>query len=193
MGKYTKIPKSTFQEIQMDAGVLLNKFNVETPNLQDADIICATTGGINIACTPTYSDMGEDVDNCPLNMKELKHLDSWEVKVSTTSLGTSAELIKLGLGVADITPGEAGTSADKIVPRMSLDQKDFSDIWWVGDKANGGYVAAHIFNALSTSGISLQSTKNGKGQTEIELTGHVSLDAQDVVPVEFYSFDPATE
>ena len=42
-------------------------------------------------------------------------------------------------------------------------------------------------NALSSSGFSLQTTKNGKGQMSVELTGHVSLKAQSVVPMEFYS------
>ena len=64
MGIFTKIPQDTFSELQLDAGVLLNKFDpakVAAP--ADEDIICATTGGINISCVPTYSDMGEDVDH----------------------------------------------------------------------------------------------------------------------------------
>jgi uncharacterized protein YjdB len=46
-------------------------------------------------------------------------------------------------------------------------------------------------NALSTGGFSLQTSKNGKGQISIEITGHVSINAQDVVPMEFYSIDPS--
>ena len=42
-------------------------------------------------------------------------------------------------------------------------------------------------HVLSSGGFSLQTTKNGKGQLTIELMGHVSLQAQDVVPMEFYS------
>ena len=103
MGKFTVIPQSTFEEMQLDAGVVLNKFNPETPTAPaDEDIICPTTGGINISCVPTYSDLGEDVDNCPTNTKELKHLDDWECKMSFTSLGTSPASIKLALGAADI-------------------------------------------------------------------------------------------
>lgn len=63
MGKFTKIPQDTFAELQMDAGVLLKNFDPENPvEPSDADIICATTGGINPSCVPTYSDLGEDVD-----------------------------------------------------------------------------------------------------------------------------------
>lgn len=187
MGKFTVIPQDTFSGLQLDAGVLLKKFTPATPAAPaDEDIICATTGGINATCVPTYSDLGEDVDNCPVNMKELKHLDSWECKLSFTSLGMSANAIKLALGAADIGDTSA-SKKDTITPRRDLKQTDFTDLWWVGDRADGGCVAIQIKNALSTGGFSLQTTKNGKGQLSVELTGHVSIDAQDTMPMVFYS------
>lgn len=189
MGKFTVIPSDTFEGMQLDAGVLLKKFNpsaVAAP--ADEDIICATTGGINVSCIPTYSDLGEDVDNCPVNMKELKHLDGWDSKMSFTSLGTSKENIRMALGAADIA---ADTGA--ITPRRDLKQTDFSDVWWVGDRADGGCVAVQLKNALSTAGFTIQTTKSGKGQVSVELTGHVSITDQDTMPMVFYSIDPATE
>ena len=186
MGRFTVIPQNTFNALQMDAGVLLKRFDPANPAAPaDEDIICATTGGVNPSCVPTFSDLGEDVDNCPTNTKELKHLDFWECKLATTSLGTSPELIRLALGCADIN---SETSA--IVPRANLAQTDYSDIWWVGDRADGGLVAIQLKNALSTSGFSLQTTKNGKGTIALEITGHVSINAQSVVPMVFYSMDP---
>lgn len=186
MGKFTKIPENTFTGLQLDAGVLLKRFDPTNPvEPADKDIICATTGGVNASCVPTFSDLGEDIDNVPLNMKELKHLDSWECKISTTSLGASPELIKMSLGCADIDP----INPSKIVPRKDLEQTDFSDLWWVGDKADGGMVAVRLINALSTGGFTIQTTKNGKGQISIEFTGHVSINAQSVMPMEFYSAD----
>lgn len=186
MGRFTKIPQSTFEELQLDAGVLLNTFDPSNPvEPADSAIICATTGGINATCVPTFSDLGEDVDNCPTNTKELKHLDSWECKMAFTSLGTSTENIRLALGAADIN-----ATSGKITPRRDLAQTDFSDIWWVGDRADGGLVAIKLINALSTAGFSLQTTKSGKGQISVELTGHVSINAQDTMPMEFYSLDP---
>lgn len=183
-GKFTKIPQNTFDALQMDAGVLLKRFDPSNPvPPADADIICATTGGINPVCEPTYSDFGEDVDNVPNNMMEFKHLDGWNCSISTTGLGTSPELIKLALGAADLD-GET-----KIVPRQNVLLTDYSDLWWVGDKANGGFVAIRLMNALSTAGFSLQTTKNAKGTVALTITGHVSINAQSVVPMEFYSAD----
>lgn len=186
MGKFTKIPQNTFAELQLDAGVLLNAFDPSTgEEPEDSAIVCATTGGITVSCVPTYSDMGEDVDNCPANMKELMKLDSWACTLSFTALGNSPEVIRLALGAASADE----SNPSKILPRKDLEQSDFSDLWWVGDKADGGFVAVRVINALSTGGFSLTTAKNGKGQIAVTLTGHVSLGAQDVVPMEFYSVD----
>lgn len=185
MGMFTKISQDAFDQLQIEAGMLLKTFNPATPAAPaDADIITATTGGITVACTPTYSDWGEDVDNVPNNMKELKHLDGWDCKFTTTALGTDEDLIKLALGAADI---EASTH--KITPRRNLEQTDFADLWWVGDRADGGLVAVKLMNALSTGGFSLQTNKNGKGNISIELTGHVSISSQDTMPMEFYTIE----
>ena len=186
MGAYTRIPQSTFEGLQLDAGVLLWNFDPASPSIDDEDIICATTGGIQISCEPTYSDLFEDVDNAPNNTKEGKHLDGWDCKMTFSSLGTDAAGIELALGAADID----GTT--KIVPRRNVKQSDFRDLWWVGDKANEGFVAVKLKNGLSTGGFSLQTTKNGKGVTSVEITGHASIESQDEVPMEFYSIDEAS-
>lgn len=185
MGMFTAIPENTFENLQLDAGMVLLKFTPESPAAPaDEDIVCATTGGITVTCTPTYEDMGADVDNCPNNMKELKKLSGWDCSIGFTSLGTSPESIKLALGAADV-------SGNKVTIRKDLKQTDFKDaIWWVGDRADGGCVAVCLKNALGTGGFSLQTTKNGKGQASFVLTGHVSIEAQDTMPMEFYSIDP---
>ena len=177
------IPQSTFEDMQVDAGILLNSFDPTAPEIVDANIITATTGGITVTCEPEYSDFFEDVDNAPNNTKEGKHLDGWNCSIETTALNTSAEAIKLALGAADIN----GTTT--IIPRVELAQTDFADLWWVGDKAGGGLVAVQLLNALSTGGFSLKTSKNGKSELDLTLTGHLSIQEQDVVPMKFYSLD----
>lgn len=191
MGKFTVISQDVFNELQLDAGVLLTQFDPANPRApRDEEIITATTGGITVALEANYSDFGADVDNCPNNMKELKHLDSYNASMTFTALGTSAEVIKLSVGAADIT--ETSTY-DKVKPRADLEQTDFQHVWWVGDKADGGAVAVELLNALSTGGFSLKTTKSGKGQLSVTLTGHVSINAQKIVPMNFYSIEPESE
>lgn len=189
MGTFTVIPESTFEDMQLDAGVLLSQFDPANPSVADADIITATTGGINAVCKPSFSDLAEDVDNVPNGMMEFQHLDGWDCSISTTALGTSPAMIRRSLGCADID----GTDTTKIIPRADLKQSDFGHIWWVGDKADGGYVAIQLKNALSTEGFSLQTTKNGKGQTSLTLRGHISIRAQKEVPMVFYSVAGETD
>lgn len=180
MGMFTKISSTAFEELQFDAGMVLNAFDPENPKAPtDAEIVTATTGGINVDVKPSYVDLGEDVDNCPNNMMELKRHDGWDVKMSFTALNITPEAIRFALGAADVDEG-------KVTPRATLALTDFKDIWWVGDRTDGGFAAVKIMNALSESGLSIKTTKKGKGQLDVELIGHVSIEAQDVVPAEFY-------
>lgn len=189
MGKFTAIPEDTFRTLQLDSGILLYYFDVENATYDKKDMICATTGGINATCVPEYSDFAEDVDNAPNNLMEFKHLDGWNCGMGFTSIDTSPRLIRISLGAADIDTD----NPSKIVPRKALKQSDFIDIWWVGDRSDGGMVAIQLKNALSTDGFSLQTGKNAKGQVAVALTGHVSIQNQDEVPMAFYSADPPSD
>ena len=183
--KYTKIPETTFKNLQLNAGVLLSAFNPESATVANESIIGATTGGVNFTATPTYSDKGEDIDNCPKNMKELKNLDYWDINMSGTYVTVDANNVKSLVGAADV-------SGNKITPRNDLKLTDFTDVWWVGDysdqngETNGGFVAIHMMNTLSTGGFAIQSSDNGKGNFAFTYTAHYSMSAQDTVPFEVY-------
>lgn len=185
--KFTQIPADTFQRIQLNAGVLLSDFDPKTGELQNENIIGATTGGVSFAATPEFSDYGEDIDNCPKNMKELKKLDSWEVKISGNFVTADSKSAKRLIGAADEANG-------KVTPRNDVKLSDFEDIWWVGDYGEGddNFLAIKMINALSTGGFQIQSTDNGKGQLSFEFTGHYSMSNQDQVPFEVYVKDSET-
>lgn len=186
--KFTKIPSDAFQKLQINAGILTTDFTPATGTIGEAGQIGATTGGVNFTATPTYSDFGEDIDNCPKNMKELKRLDSWEAKITGTFVNADTAIAKLLCGAADI--GAADTT--KVTPRNDLKDADFDDIWLVGDysdkngETNGGFIAIKLINALSTGGFQLQTSDKAKGQFAFEFTGHYSMSAQDTVPFEIY-------
>ena len=179
--KFTKIPQNTFEELQINAGILVKDFDVATGTFQDSDMISATTGGITVSVKNSYSDMGEDIDNCPKNTMELKRIDSTDVSISTTALNINETLLIKMLGAADkdVTTGA-------IKPRKELRTTDFSTVWWIGDLSDGGYIAVKISNALSTEGFEIKTTDKGKGNVALTLTGHTSIQAQDVIPAEFY-------
>lgn len=181
--KFTKISAEAFKSMQINAGLVLNTFDTEGQTaVADADIICATTGGIAATCTPNITDLGEDVDNCQKNTVELMEIEDYDCTLAFTALNATTDVIKLALGAADV-------SDKKVTPRMTLDPTastgDFKDIWWVGDTIDGGYVAVRLMNALSTGGLTLKTTDKGKGNISVTLTGCPRL-GSDVVPMEWY-------
>lgn len=194
MAKYTKIAADTFKKLQLNAGILCTTFAPATAEVDDANILAATSGGVNFTATPSFTDFGEDIDNCPKNSMELKRLDSWEVKLSGTAVSVDTKTAKSFIGLADI-------ASTKVTPRNDLKTDDFADLWWVGDysdvnvdgasSAKAGFIAIHMMHALSTGGFQLQTADKEKGTFSFEYTAHYSMAAQDTVPFEVY-VSPAT-
>lgn len=186
--KFTKIPSDAFQKLQINAGILTTDFTPSTGEVGAAGQIGATTGGVNFTATSTFTDFGEDIDNCPKNMKEFKRQDMVEAKMSGTFINADTKTAKLLCGAADIDASDT----TKVVPRTDLKDSDFTDIWLVGDYSdkngakNGGFIAIHMLNALSTGGFQLKTADKAKGQFAFEFTAHYSLAEQDKVPYEIY-------
>lgn len=192
MAKFTQIPTNTFKKLQLNAGILTTEFDPATGELSASNIIGATSGGVSFEATPSFSDFGEDIDNCPKNTKELTRLDSWEAKMSGSFVTMDTTAAVSVIGTAAVASGDQ----TKVVPRNSVDANDFKDIWWVGDYSDvnddgssagkAGFIAVKLINALSTGGFKIQSGDKAKGTFEFEYTGHYSIENTDVVPFELY-------
>lgn len=192
MAKFTQIPTNTFKKLQLGAGILTTDFDPATGELTASNIIGATSGGVSFEATPSFSDFGEDIDNCPKNTKELKRLDSWEAKMSGSFVTMDTTAAVSVIGTAAVASGDQ----TKVVPRNSVHAEDFKDIWWVGDYSDvnedgssagkAGFIAVKLINALSTGGFKIQSGDKAKGTFEFEYTGHYSIANTDVVPFELY-------
>lgn len=190
--KYTKIPTDTFKKLQMNAGVLLRNFDPKNAEVNDKDLVGATTGGVSFTATAEYTDFGEDIDNCPNNMKELKRKGYTTATCSGNFVTVDPRAAADMVGGAEID----GDDPTHIIPHNDLAAGDFKDLWIVGDysdvNADGqndgkaGFIAIHMMNTLSTGGFQLQTTKNGKGQFAFEFTAHYSMSEQDKVPFELY-------
>jgi hypothetical protein len=192
MAKFTQIPTDTFKKLQLGAGILTTEFNPATGELTASNIVGATSGGVSFEATPSFTDFGEDIDNCPKNTKELKKLDSWEAKMSGSFVTMDTNIATSVIGTAAV----ASDDPTKVVPRNSVETKDFKNIWWVGDYSDinedgssagkAGFIAIKLINALSTGGFKIQSGDKAKGTFEFEYTGHYSSENIDTVPFELY-------
>lgn len=184
--KFTQVASDAFQKLQLNAGIILTDFSPATATVDKSKILAATSGGVSFATNPEYIDFGEDIDNVPPNTKQLKRLQSVNPVMSGTLKTADTNTAKMLMAAADVANG-------KVTPRSMLVDDDFvDDIWWVGDYSdkngatNGGYLAIHMMNVLSTGGFKLKSNDDGKGDFEFELTAHYDLEDIDIVPYEVY-------
>lgn len=183
--KFTRIPTDTFKKLQLNAGIFARNFNVETGEVEEENLLGATSGGANFSAVPTFRDDGEDIDNCPKNMMELKRLERWGITIGGTLITVDTAAAKDLVAACDV-------AGNKVTPRNDLKLADFKDIWWIGDYSDengnetGGFIAIRLMNALSTGGFTMQSGDRAKGQFNFTYTAHYSMDAQDTVPFEIY-------
>ena len=181
MGVFTKIPLDTWDGIQLDAGVILTNFDPANPACDYSNILCATSGGVNVSCVPETIDFSEDVDNVPADILEFKKIKKWTCSMTFTSLGMSLDVIKWTLGAWQPTSANGG-----IMPRKALKPSDAKELWWAGDIGDNRWIAIKIRNALSTGGLSLQTGKDAKGQVSVTVTGHIKQSEQELMPMEIY-------
>lgn len=180
---YSKITKAQFNEMQFNAGVLVRSFDMDSPAITDEDIVCATTGGFSIAIEPSYEDTGSGVYMMPPETAEMLIVTGYSVEAEFTAISVKGNTIKWMLGAAD------GTST--ITPRNEIHDEDFADLWWIGDRVDGGLVCVKLINALSDEGVELQTTPKGFGEISVHLSAHTSFETDDIdtIPVEIYSVE----
>ena len=197
--KYTQVAADAFQNLQLNAGMILTEFDPANPGTASAvkaDALVATSGGATFKSNPTYIDFGDGIDNVPANTKQLKRIDHYEPRISGTGKTANEEALSAFLGAFTKT---TANGLDKYVPNPGLSVSDFADIWWVGDysdlngSTNGGFIAIRLIDALNTGGFQLKSNDNGKGDLAFDFLGHYDIDNIDVIPFEVYAKAGAAE
>ena len=184
----TRITADAAEKMQMNAGLLLNRFDVAHPvEPAEADIICDTTGDITINCKADTQDFFEDVNNAPNNTKEGKRITGWTCTIAFECLSFTADALKMALGAAEVL------SDGGIAPKTQYASADFKTFYWIGDMIDDTkLLVIKIDNAVSTEGVSMTTTKNGKGGLNVTLTGHISTADLKKLPMTFYVLTKST-
>lgn len=181
MWSASKIAANVANKIQVEAGTLLKTFDISDPaEPEDADIICATTGDFTITTAPETEDFFEDVNNAPNGTMEGKRITGWTCSLAVSCLDVTTDTLSLALGAADVT----GT---KVSPRRQYETTDFKSLYWIGDMVDEDkLLVVEMLRSVSTGGLVLTTTKNGKGNIALTIEAHSSLAAPDVVPMNYY-------
>ena len=182
MWKATRISADAAEKMQVNAGLLLNNFDVTNPvEPEDADIVCETTGDFSISCTPEVADFFEDVNNAPTNTKEGKRITGWSCSLGVTALSITTETLALALGASEAIDNGG------LRPRTQYTAEDFKSLYWIGDMIDEDkLLVVAMDDTVSTGGLSFTSTNNGKGGLALTLTPHATIENIEKVPMAFY-------
>lgn len=172
--RFVKLSPDTWQTIQFGAGALLvDTDDVELSDYeklttaQDANILGATTGGVNIRVTPNFieSSLGGRNNICELFM------------IRNYSINITGKLVTMNQDVLQLLVG-----SEKIVKTSDASFPRPVNIWWVGNYGNDtdeeaqGLLAIHMRNVLSKGGFSLQTTHSAKGEFDFSFEAMYTID-----------------
>ncbi len=195
---FKKIKPTTFEELTMNVFMLLSEFDPSTfsflTGINGAKILASTTGGVTFADETEYTDLGEDIDNCPKNCMELKYKEDGNVHISGNLVTLTPAIAAMLVGSATTTNVTGtGISGKKIVPNASISETDFTEeLWGITDYGNGGILAIKMKRVLNTSGFSISTTDKAKGQIAFDFTCHKTIDDETDAPYELYILEPST-
>lgn len=198
----TGLRASTFENLQLNAGMFLANFNYSTATdaatlgallkterekTSGSALIGATRGGGTFVCTPNTRSI--EADGKREEWKGSSVNDGWTIKLTTTLLEINADNLKRSFGTADVTDTE---NKHTIKIRTGIKDADYiTSLVWVGDTSKG-YVLIAIKNALNTAGATLTWTDKGEGTIPVEFTAHQDgLETDGYAPCEVIFFDPA--
>ena len=182
MWRATKLSSDAAEKMQINAGLLLNNFDITNPvEPTDEDIVCETTGDFSSTCVPETEDFFADVNNAPVNTKEGKQITGWTCELTVTALSVTPETLKMSLGASEEIENGG------IRPRTIYRLDDFKPLYWIGDMIdeNKLFVVA-MDDTVSTGGVSFTSTNRGKGGLSLTITPHATAADTEKVPMAFY-------
>ena len=201
-GLTTPLRAETFQNLQLNAGIFIK--NLAYDSIADADALktairTAITAGTNIlgatrgggTFVATREVRTPEVDGMRYGFVGSDFVDSADAYLSTTLVEVTPETVKSTLGNATVT-----TSGKKTTIQMhtAIEDSDYIEsLTWVGDLADGRYVAITLFNALNTADFTLTFTDKGEGTLAAEFHARqAEVDDYDNAPFEIVFFDKAT-
>ena len=194
----TGLRPETFENLQLNAGVFLKGFDLDTPADNDAletailealeagtGVLGATRGGGSFRAVPTMRSIEADGKRAEFVGSQM--IDTWDIRLTGTLLEITPENMKDALVCADMT-----TTGNKTTVKIRRDIKTedyIPSLCWVGDTARG-FVAIELTNALNTAGANFTFTDKGEGTLPFEFVAHqADLKGGEYLPVRVIFFD----
>lgn len=199
-GLTTALRADTFENLQLNAGVVLKNFTYDSVTdstalkaairtaITEGNILGATRGGGEFHVTRETRD--PDIDGKRYAYKGGSFVDSADAYLSTTLVEVTPDNIKALLGTGDATTSGKKTT---IKMRTAIGTDDYlTNLCWAGDLSDGRIVLIVLKNAFNTADFTLSYEDKNEGTLAAEFHAHqASFDDYDYAPFEVVFFDNA--
>lgn len=192
MGMTTGLDSASFQNLQLNAGVFLKKFDYSSITTVEAlktaiaeamenaeNRLGATRGGGSFQAVPQTRNI--EADGKRYDFIGSTVYDYWDIHMTGTLLETTPGNVRDVLSSADaVTEGKV----TKLTLRTHPEEKDYMDLVWIGDTSKG-LMLIGLQNALNTAGMNFTFTDKGEGTLPFDFRAHQEkVNDYDTAPVD---------
>lgn len=192
MGMTTGLDSASFQNLQLNAGVFLKKFDYSSITTVEAlktaiaeamenaeNRLGATRGGGSFQAVPQTRNI--EADGKRYDFIGSTVYDYWDIHMTGTLLETTPGNVRDVLSSADaVTEGKV----TKLTLRTQPEEKDYMDLVWIGDTSKG-LMLIGLQNALNTAGMNFTFTDKGEGTLPFDFRAHQEkVNDYDTAPVD---------
>lgn len=192
MGMTTGLDSASFQNLQLNAGVFLKKFDYSSITTVEAlktaiaeamenaeNRLGATRGGGSFQAVPQTRNI--EADGKRYEFIGSTVYDYWDIHMTGTLLETTPGNVRDVLSSADaVTEGKV----TKLTLRTQPEEKDYMDLVWIGDTSKG-LMLIGLKNALNTAGMNFTFTDKGEGTLPFDFRAHQEkVNDYDTAPVD---------
>lgn len=200
-GMTTALRADTFDNLQLNAGIVLKDFDyslITSATALKTAIGTAITAGKSLGATRgggsfnvTRERRTPDIDGMRYPFIGSEFVDSSDAYLSTTLVEITPDNLKVALGSGVSTKSGNVTT---IKMNTAYDDGDYlTNICWVGDLADGRFVLICLKNALNTADLQLTYADKDEGTLSVEFHAHQEdVDDYDEAPFEVLVFDVGT-
>lgn len=197
MGMTTGLDSTSFENLQLNAGVFLKKFDYSSIStvaalktaiataMESADNrLGATRGGGSFQAVPQTRNI--EADGKRYEFVGSTVYDYWDIHMTGTLLETTPGNVRDVLSSADAaTEG----NVTKLSLRTQPKEEDYMDLVWIGDTSKG-LMLIGLKNALNTAGMNFTFTDKGEGTLPFDFRAHQEkVDDYDTAPVDIIFLD----
>lgn len=188
---YSGYTSKTAENLLLDAGAFFANFDIATDDFDTAvtagKLLGATRGGGQFTATPELRAI--EVDGVKGAAKGLQVIDSWDVNMTANVLEVTLDGLKKAL-IASEVDTTTNLEYDILKAKNVIELTDYIDnITFVGKKSGTAEpVIIQVYNAINTTGLSLQTQDKGEAVIAMTFKGH--YDAEDLDNPPFAIFYP---